>query len=87
MTASTYDVDVDISITIIEESKEAKFKESIQPTRILLPMACGHGCCLLNHVLNMEFLSQPDLMLYKLVNNTVRAHDRENHILTIFCWG
>ena len=35
----------------------------------------------------MEFLSQPDLMLYKFVNNTVRAHDRENHILTIFAGG
>ena len=32
----------------------------------------------------MEFLSQPDLMLYKFVYNTVRAHGRENHVLTNF---
>ena len=30
-------------------------------------------------VTDKEFLSQPDLMLYK-VNNTVRAHGRDNHV-------
>ena len=32
----------------------------------------------------MEFLSQPNLMLYKFVYNTVRPHGLENHVLTIF---
>ena len=35
----------------------------------------------------MEYLSQPDLLLYKFVNNTVRAHGRENHVLTNFRQG
>ena len=35
----------------------------------------------------MEFLSQPDLMLYKFVYNPVRAHGRENHVLTNFRLG
>ena len=35
----------------------------------------------------MEFSSQPDLILYKFVYNTVRAHGRENHILTSFRLG
>ena len=35
----------------------------------------------------MEFLPQPDLMLYKFVYNTVRAHGRENHVLTNFRLG
>ena len=35
----------------------------------------------------MEFLSQPDLMLYKFVYNTVSAHGRENHVLTNFRLG
>ena len=39
------------------------------------------------HVQNMEFLSQPDLMLYKFGYNTVRAHGRENHVLTNFRLG
>ena len=33
------------------------------------------------HVSNVKFLSQPDHMLYKFVNNTVRAHGHENHVL------
>ena len=41
-------------------------------------------CVMSTHVWNMEFLLQPDLMLYKFVNNTVRAHGRENHVLTSF---
>ena len=39
------------------------------------------------HVSNMEFLSQPDLMLYKFVYNTVRAHGHENHVLSNFRLG
>ena len=35
----------------------------------------------------MEFLSQPDLMLYKFVYNTVRAHGRENHVFNYFSSG
>ena len=35
----------------------------------------------------MEFLSQPDLMLYKFVCNTVSSHGRENHVLTNVCFG
>ena len=35
----------------------------------------------------MEFLSQPDLMLYKFEYNAVRAHGRENHVLTNFRLG
>ena len=35
----------------------------------------------------MEFLSQPDLMLYKFIYNTVRAHGRENHAFTLFSSG
>ena len=35
----------------------------------------------------MEFLSQPVLMLYKFIYNTVRARDRENHVLTNFRLG
>ena len=31
------------------------------------------------HYLNMEFLSQPDLMLYEFVYNTMGAHGRENY--------
>ena len=34
-----------------------------------------------SNVSNMEFLSQADLMLYKFVYSTVRAHGRENHDL------
>ena len=37
---------------------------------------------LLTLVLNMEFLSQPDLKLYKFVHITMRAHCHENHFLT-----
>ena len=29
------------------------------------------------HVWNMEILSQPDFMVYKFENNTVKAHGRE----------
>ena len=32
---------------------------------------------LLIHVRNLEFLSQPDFMLYKFVDNTVRVHGHE----------
>ena len=32
----------------------------------------------------MEFLSQPDLMLYKFVNSTVRAYGCENHVFNYF---
>ena len=40
------------------------------------------------HVWNMEFLSQPDLMLYKFVNNTVRAHGFEkSRFQLIFAGG
>ena len=35
----------------------------------------------------MEFLSQPDLMLYTFIYTTVRAHGHENHVLTNFCLG
>ena len=36
----------------------------------------------------MEFLSQPDLMLYKFVYNTVRANGHENYVfLTNFRLG
>ena len=35
----------------------------------------------------MEFLSQPDLMLYKFVYNTLRAHGRENHVFNLFSSG
>ena len=35
----------------------------------------------------MKFLSQPDLMPYKFVYNTVRAHGHENHVLTNFRLG
>ena len=35
----------------------------------------------------MEFLSQSDLILYKFVNNTVRAHGRENHVFNYFSSG
>ena len=35
----------------------------------------------------MEFLSQPDLMLYKFVYNTVRGHGRENHVFNKFSSG
>ena len=35
----------------------------------------------------MEFLSQPDLMLYKFVYNPVRAHGRENHVFNYFSSG
>ena len=30
------------------------------------------------------FFSQPDLVLYKFVNNTAGAQGRENHVLTNF---
>ena len=35
----------------------------------------------------MELLSQPDLMLYKFVYNTVRAYGLENYVLTNFRLG
>ena len=35
----------------------------------------------------MEFLSQPDLMVYELENNTVKAHGRENHVFNNFLMG
>ena len=39
------------------------------------------------HVLNMEFLSQPDLMLCYFVYNTVRADGRENYDFDYFSSG
>ena len=38
-------------------------------------------------VCNMEFLSQPDLMLYKFENNTLKAHARENDVFNNFLLG
>ena len=35
----------------------------------------------------MEFLSQPDLMLYKFVCNIVRAHGRKNRVFNQFLFG
>ena len=35
----------------------------------------------------MEFLSQPDLMLYKFVYNTVRVHGRKNRVFYLFSSG
>ena len=35
----------------------------------------------------MEFLSKPDLTLYNLVYNTVRAHGLENHVFNLFSSG
>ena len=35
----------------------------------------------------MEFLSQQDLVLYKFVNTTVRAHGPKNHIFNYFLLG
>ena len=35
----------------------------------------------------MEFLSQPDLMLYKFVYNTMRACGRENLVFNKFSSG
>ena len=35
----------------------------------------------------MEFLSQPDLMVYKFENNTVKAHGREKSRFNNFLLG
>ena len=35
----------------------------------------------------MELLSQPDLMLYKFVDNSVRVHGHENQVLNLFLLG
>ena len=39
------------------------------------------------HVRNLEFLSQPDLKLYKFVNNTVKSHGREKSRFNYFLLG
>ena len=39
------------------------------------------------YVWNMEFLSQPNLMLNEFVYNTVGAYDLENHVFNKFSSG
>ena len=47
--------------------------------------ACGHGCCLF--MFEIYFLSQPDIMLCKFVNNTARAHGHEKLRFNTFLLG